>query len=336
MQLFIDSSDLRETEKALKSGLLNGVITTPDLMKRYGEQDTDALILKLSKQAEILQIDPTGETLEAWVSECIRIASLGLDKDKTIFRLPVTLDGIQACKELTSKGYHVNIHYVYTLQQAYLAFQSGADYVTLMISDLQDQGYDALELLVLCLEMKERYNYSGKILFGSARTQEHIRNAITLGADALSIPISLFDSLKESLLTNHGAQKYLEQSRMRVQKVKDVMRDSNPHVKIGDAILDAVVEMTKGGMGAVAVLNDAGEIAGVFTDGDLRRQIQAKGNEVLQTRLSDLSFKQPVSIDENESLEVAASVLRERRIDNILVTRKGKLLGMLDIQDLNR
>jgi transaldolase len=89
-------------------------------------------------------------------------------------------------------------------------------------------------------------------------------------------------------------------------------------------------------MGAVAVLNDAGEISGVFTDGDLRRQIQAKGNEVLQTRLADLSFKQPVSIDENESLEAAASVLRERRIDNILVTSNGKLIGMLDIQDLNR
>jgi len=336
MQLFLDTSDLREAEKALKSGLLNGIITSPELMKGYGEQDADSLIIKLSKQAGILQIDPIGETLEAWVNECVRIVSLGLDKDKTVFRLPITLQGLQACRELSSKGYHVNIHYVYTLQQAYLALQSGADYVTLMISDLQDQGYDALELLVLCLEMKERYNYEGKILFGSTRTQEHIRNAITLGADALSIPGSLFDSLKESLLTNHGAQKYLEQSRMRVQKVKDVMRDSNPHVNISDAIVDAVVEMTKGGMGAVAVLNDAGEISGVFTDGDLRRQIQAKGNEVLQTRLADLSFKQPVSIDENESLEAAASVLRERRIDNILVTSNGKLIGMLDIQDLNR
>jgi transaldolase len=336
MQLFLDSSDLRESEKALKTGILNGVITNPEMMKRYGEQDTDALILKLSKQTEILQIDPSGNSIETWTAEAIRLLSLGLEKEKTVFRVPVTLEGIQTCKELSSKGILVNVHYVYTLQQAYLALQSGAAYVTLMISEIQDQGHDALEILVLCLEMKDRYGYAGKILFGSARTQEHVRNAITLGADALAIPISLYQSLRESLLTNQGAEKYLEQSRMRIQKVKDVIRNSNPKVHLSDSILDAVVEMTKGGMGAVAVLNSDESIAGVFTDGDLRRLVQSKGNEVLQTQLSDLSFKQPVSVDSNAPLDEAAAILRERRIDNILVLSDGKLLGMLDIQDLNK
>jgi signal-transduction protein with cAMP-binding, CBS, and nucleotidyltransferase domain len=93
--------------------------------------------------------------------------------------------------------------------------------------------------------------------------------------------------------------------------------------------------MSQGGMGAVAVLNEKEELVGVFTDGDLRRQLQQSGKDILSKKLSELVFKQPSTIDANAFLGEAYSILKDKRIDNILVTDTSGLIGMLDIQDID-
>jgi signal-transduction protein with cAMP-binding, CBS, and nucleotidyltransferase domain len=118
-------------------------------------------------------------------------------------------------------------------------------------------------------------------------------------------------------------------------KVGEVVNGRNPFVNLNASVKDALREMSRGGMGAVALVDDSGTIKGIFTDGDLRRMMEQDGESALNKMLNTLALKQPVSIDADAFLAEAQVIFRERKIDNLLVTQNGKLLGMIDIQDLN-
>ena len=335
MKLYLETSELREAEKLVKTNLIDGIVTNPDIMGRYGTGDTDSLILKLSKLSEHLHIEPKGETFEVWVTESQRLIALGLEKEKTIISLPVTEQGIKACKELKAKGIKVKINFIYNIHQAYLAMKSGASAISIMTSELQDKGYDAFSMIEESIKMRDQYSYDCEIVVASIHSMDNVRNAIKAGADAISIPNSVFFSLQNSLIDNPIAERFMKKNRLQSAIVRDIIKGSSPKVGIKSTVLEAVVEMTKGGMGAVAVVDESDELKGVFTDGDLRRQIQSLGDDVLKTNLADLAFKTPVSIDADQSLSDLSILFKDKRIDNILVTSAGKLIGMVDIQDLN-
>ncbi|HBK88826.1 MAG TPA: transaldolase, partial [Cytophagales bacterium] len=129
MELYLDSADLKEIEEAFKLGFLDGLTTTPTFMHRGGVTDVDALIVKLSKMVPVLQIEALGNTAEEVVKEAHRQLKLGLDPKKTVFKIPVSLEGVRACRMLRNENLLVNVHLVYTLQQAYMAMKAGASYV---------------------------------------------------------------------------------------------------------------------------------------------------------------------------------------------------------------
>jgi len=95
-----------------------------------------------------------------------------------------------------------------------------------------------------------------------------------------------------------------------------------------------LVKMTSGGFGAVTVVNDNQEAIGFFTDGDLRRLIETDGSDAINKKMSDLNLNTPLSIDGNELLFEAQRVFTEKKVDELVVTSGGKVIGMLDIQDL--
>ncbi|MCB0778500.1 MAG: hypothetical protein KDC03_02965, partial [Flavobacteriales bacterium] len=129
----------------------------------------------------ILQVEALGETAEEIVKEADRQLKMGLKKETTVFKIPVSLEGLRACRMLRNKGILVNIHLVYTIQQAYMAMQAGASYVCPLVGRLQDQGHDALALVEQCVRAVNYYGYDTKIMFSSVRTVEHVRNAVDIG-----------------------------------------------------------------------------------------------------------------------------------------------------------
>ena len=149
MELYLDSVDFKEIEEALKLGIIDGLTTTPTFMHRHGITNVDEAILKLSKMVKVLQVEALGDTPEEVEKEADRLIALGLDPKKTVFKIPVSNIGIAACKRLRDKGYMVNVHLVYTLAQAYMAMQAGATYVCPLVGRLQDQGHDAVTLVLL-------------------------------------------------------------------------------------------------------------------------------------------------------------------------------------------
>jgi TalC/MipB family fructose-6-phosphate aldolase len=334
MELYLDSADIKEIKEAVQLGFLTGLTTTPTFMHRHGITDIDGTVLELSKMVPILQIEALGSKAEEIVAEAKRQHALGLDKKKTVFKIPISLEGVKACKMLKNGGYMVNIHLVYTLQQAYMAMAAGADYVCPLVGRLQDQGQDALWLVEQCVNAVNYYGYPTKIMFSSVRSVEHVRNALNAGAHTVTVPWKIMQKLTENYFTELGTREFFEHTHLMTKTVEEVISPVNPVVTVDESIHDCLVKMTVGGCGAVTIINENQEPIGIFTDGDLRRMVEKEGPEAINRKAGDLNLKRPYTVEASALLYEASAMFKETQVDTIVVTENGKVKGMIDIQDL--
>jgi len=284
--------------------------------------------------APVLQIEALGDTAEDVVKEASRLLALGLDKSKTVFKIPASLEAVRACKMLRDQNIMVNIHLVYSIQQAYMAMAAGATYVCVLVGRMQDQGYNALELVEQCVNMVNKFNYKSKIMFSSVRNTQHVRDSIALGCQTCTIPWKVMKQLTENNFTTIGTEQFMTHTRQMTMKVSEVIRSYNPVVHQNDLILDAIVRMTESGFGAASIIDDKNKLIGVFTDGDLRRNLKSEGQSFVQKRICDFDFnKTPISINADALLYDAVNVFKKNKVDNIIVLQDECPVGILDIQD---
>ncbi|MCL4483074.1 MAG: CBS domain-containing protein [Bacteroidetes bacterium] len=334
MEFFLDSANMAEIEEALKLGIIDGVTTTPTFMHKNGITDIDGAIIKLSKMVPVLMIEALGETSQEIVAEARRLLALGLDKKKTVFKIPVNMEGVKACKKLHEEGFLVNVHLVYNIQQAYMALTAGANYVCVLVGRMQDQGHDALGLVKQIVEVINHYKYDAKVMFSSVRYPEHIKEALLLGAHNITIPWGVMKKLGDNHLTKLGTDQFFQHTRLMTIQVKSVISDVNPVVDVDCKVLDALLKMTDSGMGAVTVVSKEGKLAGIFTDGDLRRQMRKMGDLILTATVGECMTANAISIESDAMLQKATDIFNANQVDNIIVTENGKPIGMLDVQDL--
>jgi len=336
MELFLDSAKREEVREASSLGFLNGLTTTPTFLHREGVTDVDAAILEFSSMVNILQIEALGNNSESIVREAERLLNLGLDHGKVVFKIPVSMEGAKACKMLSNKGIKVNIHLVYTLQQAYLAFCAGADYVCILVGRMQDQGQDALALVEQCVNAVSRFGYKTKIMFSSVRHLEHVRNAINLGVHACTMPWSVLKQLPQNSYTDIGVKQFVEHTEMLKFKAADLLITDDVFLDFGSSVLDGLMLMTSSKLGAVIVLDDRGKIYRIFTDGDLRRLLKSDGTGLLHKKFSELDTNAPVSVQIDAPLQEVIQTIKAKQVDNLVVTENGLPRGIIDIQDLLR
>jgi TalC/MipB family fructose-6-phosphate aldolase len=334
MELYLDSANLTEIEEAFQLGFLYGLTTTPTFMHRDGHTDIDGTILKLSKIVPVLQVEALGKTKDEILRETYRLLDLGLDTDRTVFKIPISLQGASACKALIDDGLMVNLHLIYTVQQAYIAMSAEATYICPLVGRLQDQGHDALSMIEQCVEAVERYDYPSKVMFSSVRNPEHVRNALNLGAHACTIPWKVMQQLTVNYFTELGTEQFYRDTRMISGRVRDVIRPDAATIEKEKTVLDAMVVMTRSKLGAVTVLNPDRSIHRIFTDGDLRRLLEAEGGEAIHKSLAHLPMNTPRTIGPGATLQEASDLFREAKVDTLIVSDNGRVMGMLDIQDL--
>jgi TalC/MipB family fructose-6-phosphate aldolase len=303
-------------------------------MHRDGHIDIDATILKLSKIVPVLQVEALGKTKDEILREAYRLMDLGLDADRTVFKIPISMQGASACKALVDDGLMVNLHLIYTVQQASIAMSAEATYICPLVGRLQDQGHDALSVIEQCVEAVELYEYPCKIMFSSVRNPEHVRNALNLGAHACTIPWKVMQQLTTNHFTDLGTEQFYRDTRMISGKVRDVIREDATTVGAEKTVLDAMVIMTSSKLGAVAVLNSDASIHRIFTDGDLRRLLASEGGDALKKSLSELPKNAPRTIDPGATLQEASDLFRQAKVDTLIVSDNGTVKGMLDIQDV--
>ncbi len=334
MDLYLDSVDLKEIEEAFQLGFLKGLTTTPTFMHRHGITDIDGAIVKLSGMVPEIQVEALGETHDEIIAEAHRLLELPL-KSKPVFKIPVSTIGLQACNTLAKEGHKVNVHLIYTLNQAYMAMAAGAAYVCPLAGRLQDQGHDAITLYEQAASIVSKYNYDTKIMFSSVRYPEHVRQAMLAGVHVCTAPWGVIKRLCDNELTAVGSSQFFEHTRLMTLKVKDVLGDANPTCELSETVSQAMIKMTESKLGSVTIIDGSGNIAGIFTDGDIRRMLQDSGSALLDKKLSELDFTTtPITVNAESLLVEAVNTFNERKVDNIIVVENNTPVGILDIQDL--
>ena len=336
MELYLDSVDFKEIEAAFDFGFVKGLTTTPTFMHRHGITDIDGAIVKLSGMVPELQVEALGESVDAILAEADRILALPLEREP-VFKVPISNAGVKACKRLTDRGHRVNVHLIYTLNQAYMAIEAGAAFVCPLAGRMQDQGHDAIKLFEQCVDVIEHHGYDAKVMFSSVRHAEHVRQALLAGAHVCTVPYLVMQHLCDNSLTEVGAAQFREHTQLMTLKVKDLIRAENPVCSVSDTLTSAMVRMTESRLGAVTLVDAAGAVQGVFTDGDLRRRLQQNGHSILDKTLGDIGYtKSPVTIGIESLLNEAVKLFKEFQVDSIVAVDGERPAGILDIQDLVR
>jgi TalC/MipB family fructose-6-phosphate aldolase len=334
MDLYLDSVDFKEIERAFELGFLKGLTTTPTFMHRHGITDIDAAIVKLSGMVPELQVEALGDSVETILAEADRIMALPLESEP-VFKVPISNAGVMACQRLTAQGRRVNVHLIYTLNQAYMAVASGAAFVCPLAGRLQDQGHDAVKLFEQCVEMIDKYGYDSKVMFSSVRHPEHVRQALLAGVHVCTVPYGVIMHLCDNSLTALGTAQFFEHTQLMTTHVKELIRPQNPVCKLSDTLSSAMVKMTESRLGVVTLVDDNGKLAGIFTDGDLRRRLQEDGREILDAAFDKIAVSEsPVTIGEDALLDEAVKLFKEFEVDSIIVLDGEQPTGVLDIQDL--
>ena len=334
MELYLDSVDFQEIEAALDYGFIKGLTTTPTFMHRHGITDIDGAIVKLSGLVPELQVEALGDTPDEILSEAKRILDLPLERPP-VFKVPISNAGVKACNRLVANGQRVNVHLIYTLNQAYMALAAGASFVCPLAGRLQDQGHDAIKLYEQCVGVIDRYGYDAKVMFSSVRHVEHVRQAMLAGVHVCTAPFSVIQKLCENSLTAVGTAQFREHTAMMTLRVGELIRPENPVCEEGETLAAAMIKMTESRLGLVTLVDKSGAVVGVFTDGDLRRKLQEHGRSTLDKTIREIGYsKDPITVGRFSLLDEAVQLFEKNQVDSIVVVDERKPIGVLDIQDL--
>ncbi|MBD2843620.1 fructose-6-phosphate aldolase [Paenibacillus sp. IB182496] len=212
MKFFIDSANLDAIKKAYKIGVLSGVTTNPSLVAKEGVkfEDRIAEILQTVPEVESVSAEVTPDALTAadmmaQADELIKIN--GGDKNITI-KLPMTLEGLEACRYLTKKGVKTNVTLIFTVNQALLAARAGATYVSPFLGRLDDISEDGVQLVAKVAELFRIHGLESQIIAASVRHPDHVTRVAMAGAHIATVPFAVIEQISKHPLTDQGMDKF--------------------------------------------------------------------------------------------------------------------------------
>ena len=217
MKFFVDTADVNEIKELAATGLLDGVTTNPTLVAKAG-RDFKEIVAEICAivpgpvSAEVAALDYVGMMKEANVLRKIA-------KNVTI-KVPLTMDGLKACKALTSEGTMVNVTLCFSANQALLAAKAGATFVSPFIGRLDDMGQDGMQVIREIRQIYDNYqNLETDILAASIRTVNHVKDAALIGADVVTVPPAILKALVKHPLTDAGLAAFLADWKKTGQKI---------------------------------------------------------------------------------------------------------------------
>jgi transaldolase len=207
MKIFIDSGNIKDIETLAAIGIIDGVTTNPSLLaKEPGDYREN-----LRKICQIVKGPVSGEVT---ATDFAGMMAQGRDIAKIdsymIVKVPLTRDGIKACKTLSGEGIRVNVTLCFSAAQALLAAKAGATFVSPFVGRLDDVGANGMELIREIVEIYNNYDFGTEILVASCRHPIHVIEAARMGADIATCPPAVIDQMFNHPLTNIGLEKFLK------------------------------------------------------------------------------------------------------------------------------
>ncbi|MEE8517402.1 MAG: fructose-6-phosphate aldolase [Alphaproteobacteria bacterium] len=207
MKFFIDTADIGEIRDLAATGLLDGVTTNPSLIAKNGGDFTDIIREICSIVPGPVSAEVTATDADTMITEGRKLAALA---DNVAVKVPLTPDGLRACKTLSDEGTKVNVTLCFSPGQAILAAKAGASFISPFIGRLDDISQDGLGLINdICQIYRQYDNFTTEVLVASVRHPLHVIEAAKLGAHVITLPPKVLRQLYQHPLTDKGLAAFL-------------------------------------------------------------------------------------------------------------------------------
>jgi transaldolase len=207
MKLFLDTGSIKDIETIAQLGILDGVTTNPTLLAKEPGDFRE----NLKKICGIVKGPVSGEVTATDFAGMLREGhDIAKIDEHMVVKVPLTREGIRACKALSGEGIRVNVTLCFSAAQALLAAKAGATFVSPFVGRLDDIATSGMELIREIVEIYQNYDFTTEILVASCRHPMHVVEAARLGADIATCPPAVIDQLFNHPLTNSGLKKFLE------------------------------------------------------------------------------------------------------------------------------
>ena len=206
MKFFVDTANVDDIREINDLGLLDGVTTNPSLIMKSGRD-----IIEVTKEiCSIVEGPVSAEVTAMEYNEMLKEAEvLAKIADNICIKLPLTLDGLKACKALTGDGHQTNVTLCFSANQALLAAKAGATFISPFIGRLDDVSLDGMELIAEIRQIYDNYDFQTEILAASVRTVNHVKDAALIGADVVTAPPATLKALVKHPLTDKGLDAFM-------------------------------------------------------------------------------------------------------------------------------
>ncbi|WP_432449497.1 fructose-6-phosphate aldolase [Aliiroseovarius marinus] len=206
MKFFADTADIDAIKELNDLGMVDGVTTNPSIIKKSGRDIIDVTkeicdIVDGPVSAEVTAIDA-----ETMIAEGRKLAKIA---DNIAVKVPLTWDGLKACKTLSDDGTMVNVTLCFSANQALLAAKAGATFISPFIGRLDDINLDGMELIEDIRTIYDNYMFDTQILAASIRNVNHMKDAALVGADVATAPPSVIQAMAKHVLTDKGLDAFL-------------------------------------------------------------------------------------------------------------------------------
>jgi len=207
VKFFVDTADTDEIRDLQPTGLVDGVTTNPSLILKSGRDFREVL-------AEICSFVEGPVSAEVTALEADRMEaegrSLSAIAPNVVIKLPLTIDGLMACRALTDNGIKTNVTLCFSANQALLAAKAGATFISPFVGRLDDMAIDGMELIRDIRVIYDNYDFRTEILAASIRSPNHVKDSALAGADVATVPPGVLRGLADHPLTDKGLQAFLD------------------------------------------------------------------------------------------------------------------------------
>ena len=207
MKFFVDTAEVSDIRELAETGLIDGVTTNPSLIKKSGRDFIEVITEICSVTDGPVSAEVVATDAEGMLDEGRKLAAVA---DNIVIKLPLTWDGLKACRKVSDEGIATNVTLCFSANQALLAAKAGATYISPFIGRLDDLGTDGMELIEKIRVVYDNYGFETEILAASIRSAAHVEQCALIGADVATVPPAVLKSLAKHMLTDKGLEAFLK------------------------------------------------------------------------------------------------------------------------------
>jgi transaldolase len=206
MKFFVDTADVDAIAELNELGMVDGVTTNPSLIFKSGRDIKEVTKVICDMISGPVSAETVATDADGMIAEGRELAKIA---DNIAIKVPLTWDGLKACKVLTDEGRMVNVTLCFSANQALLAAKAGATFISPFIGRLDDLNLDGMDLIADIRTIYDNYNFRTEILAASIRTVNHMSDAARIGADVATAPPGVIKKMAEHVLTDKGLDGFL-------------------------------------------------------------------------------------------------------------------------------